>query len=396
MTTTISIVGGGLAGLVAAVACAEENAGAGLDVVLYEAHSTLGGRARATEGPRVVHEGPHVFYSDGPHWRWLVDRDLTGPVVAPPLRELARTRFRQGGGLRRMPAGLLGMLAHQGVEAPVDRDFTSWADERFGERASRAAAAAVGAVTYDHDPGRLSAAFVWDLFRRITAARPPAVRYVVGGWPRLVARLADRARELGVRIEVDARVDTLPPAPVIVATQLESARSLLGVADLSWESGRCVLVDVAMSRRRGDPFVVFDLDEAGFVERFSGPDPSLAPPEESLIQADMPWRPGEARDTALERLDRLLALCFPDLDQRTTWRRTGTAGGRSGALDLPGWTWRDRPAVDRGDGVFLAGDLVAAPGMRAEVSINSALLAAEGALGIALPAGRRPDLTRGR
>ena len=58
------------------------------------------------------------------------------------------------------------------------------------------------------------------------------------------------------------------------------------------------------------------------------------------------------------------------------WRRSGFAAGRSGALDLPGYTWRDRPAVDRGGGVFLAGDLVAAPGMRAEVSLNSALHAA--------------------
>jgi hypothetical protein len=58
------------------------------------------------------------------------------------------------------------------------------------------------------------------------------------------------------------------------------------------------------------------------------------------------------------------------------WRRTGFAAGRSGALDLPGSTWRDRPAIDRGGGVFLAGDLVAAPGVRAEVSINSALHAA--------------------
>ena len=58
------------------------------------------------------------------------------------------------------------------------------------------------------------------------------------------------------------------------------------------------------------------------------------------------------------------------------WRRTGFAAGRSGALDLPGSTWRDRPAIDRGGGIFLAGDLVAAPGVRAEVSINSALQAA--------------------
>jgi hypothetical protein len=33
------------------------------------------------------------------------------------------------------------------------------------------------------------------------------------------------------------------------------------------------------------------------------------------------------------------------------------------ALDLPGQTWRDRAAVSRGDGVWLVGDWVAAPGI---------------------------------
>ena len=54
--------------------------------------------------------------------------------------------------------------------------------------------------------------------------------------------------------------------------------------------------------------------------------------------------------------------------------------GRSGALDMPGSSWRDRPAVDRGDGVFLAGDMVAAEGMLAEVSWASAIEASRLAL----------------
>jgi hypothetical protein len=58
-----------------------------------------------------------------------------------------------------------------------------------------------------------------------------------------------------------------------------------------------------------------------------------------------------------------------------------TANRRTGALDLPGRTWHDRPAVERGDGVFLAGDMVAAPGLLSEVSFHSAITAARGALG---------------
>jgi hypothetical protein len=46
---------------------------------------------------------------------------------------------------------------------------------------------------------------------------------------------------------------------------------------------------------------------------------------------------------------------------------------RSGALDLPGATWRDRPAIDRGEGVYLCGDQVAAAGCLSEVSFASAI-----------------------
>jgi phytoene dehydrogenase-like protein len=244
----------------------------------------------------------------------------------------------------------------------------------------------MGVATYDADPGRLSAAFVWDLLLRVTAPHAPAGRWVVGGWPSVVDRMVARAREMGVRIERSSRVDALPEPPVIVATQLESARQLLGDDTLSWESGRCVLLDVGLAHDRRDAFLVADLDDAGFVERVSGADPTLAPPGHSLVQADMPLKPGEPRTAALARLERLLDLGLPGWRDRTAWRRGGVAVGRSGALDLPGYTWRDRPAVDRGRGVFLAGDLVAAPGMRAEVSINSALVAAR--LATAHPAAR--------
>jgi hypothetical protein len=374
----ITIIGGGLAGLTAAVACAE----AGAEVVVHESHATLGGRARATEAPWIAHEGPHAFYADGPHWRWLVERDLVGPVAPLPVREVRGVWFHRGGRLRRtLPASVLPLLAHRRRLAPVDVDFHTWAAARHGDEAARAAANLLGVVTFDADAGRLSAAFVWDLLLRLTAFRAPAVRWPIGGWPSVVDRLAARARELGVRIATSSRVDALPEPPVIVATQLEAARSLLGGHTLAGESGRCVLLDVGLAEEsggagRGDAFVVVDLDDAGFVERVTGVDATLAPTGHALVQADMPLKPGEPRAVALARLEHLLDLGFPRWRERVVWRRSGFAAGRSGALDLPGSTWHDRPAVDRGGGVFLVGDLVAAPGVRSEISINSALHAA--------------------
>ncbi|MFE2631678.1 FAD-dependent oxidoreductase, partial [Streptomyces sp. NPDC059374] len=91
--------------------------------------------------------------------------------------------------------------------------------------------------------------------------------------------------------------------------------------------------------------------------------------------------PGESRADGAARAEQLLDLGFPGWRERVTWRRDAVASGRTGAVDLPGTSWRDRPAVDRGDGVYLAGDQVAAPGVLSEVSFTSALTAVSLALG---------------
>lgn len=346
-----------------------------------EAHRTLGGRARATEPPYIAHEGPHVLYSDGPWWGWLADRDLIGAFSAIPLRGLAGARFRHGGRLRRTPpAALLGAVSSRRRDAPVDLDFHAWLRERHGPDAATMASNLMGVATFDADPGRLSAAFVWPRLLRVTAP-VPVVRYVIGGWTGLVDRLAAYARGLGVRIETGARVNSLPATPVIVATSLDAAATLLGTSLPRGESGRAVLLDLGVRAAHGDAFVVADLDEAGWLERYSLPDPSLAPAGESLIQAQMPLRPGEPKAGGLARLEALADLALPGWRSRVTWRRDAVAHRRTGALDLPGRTWRDRPAIDRGGGVYLAGDQVAAPGLLSEVSFHSAVAAARLALG---------------
>ncbi|WP_327001822.1 hypothetical protein OHA72_42845 [Dactylosporangium sp. NBC_01737] len=248
-----------------------------------------------------------------------------------------------------------------------------------------AASNLMGVATFDAAPGRLSAAFVWPRLLRVFAPSPPA-RYLTGGWNGLVDRLAAHARSLGVAVETGARVTELPAPPVIVATTLEAAARLLGdVSPTGVQSGRTVLLDLAVRADRRDAFVVSDLDQAGWLERYTLPDPTLAPPGESLVQAQLPLRDGEGKAAGLARLETLADLALPGWRERTTWRRDGVANRRSGALDLPGQTWRDRQAVDRGGDVYLAGDMVAAPGLLSEVSFHSAVTAAR--LACARPAG---------
>ncbi|GAA2120373.1 NAD(P)-binding protein [Actinomadura napierensis] len=375
MKPTITVIGGGLAGLTAAIASAEQ----GVDVVLFEAHQSLGGRARCTPAPHIANDGPHAFYKDGTAWKWLAARSLAQPAARLGAAQLARVRFRHGGGLKLLPpAGLVRMLiAGRGRHAPVDRSFRDWASAEFGEPAYRAAAGLLGPALFEADPGRLSAAFVFERLLRVASWRQPVTRYPVGGWGALVDRMAARARHLGVRIETGVRVDAVPTAgPVIVATSLDAARALLGDESLRWESGRCVLMDVALRPSRTDQCVTFDLQEGGFVERFGAQDPSLAPPGETLLQGSMPLRADESKTRGMTRLEALYDLCAPGWRDRLTWRRDQLAAGRTGALDLPGTRWRDRPAISRGGRTYLAGDAVAAPGLLAEVSVNSALIAA--------------------
>ncbi|MCX5341894.1 NAD(P)-binding protein [Streptomyces atratus] len=374
----IHIIGGGLAGFTAAITAAES----GALVTVHEAHHTLGGRARTAEGPYRTNEGPHALYRRGPHWTWLDRRNLLGPVATLPPLEGARLRFRLDGTLRRTPPlALLRLTRRRAEQAPVDTDFRTWATGQVGEAGARTAAHYAAVALYHHDPGALSAAFVQERLRR-AAALPPEARYPVGGWAQVIDRMAARAWNLSVRIETAARVDadTLDTltrqGPVIVATSLDAARTLLRDPSLTWGSGRTALIDLALRTRRGDAFAVSDLDAPGWIERFSAQDRSLAPAGQQLVQGQFPLAPGESRAIGIARAEELLDLGYPGWRERTAWRREALASGRTGAVDRPGTTWRDRPAIDRGNGIYLAGDQVAAPGLLSEVSFNSGIEAA--------------------
>ncbi len=109
---------------------------------------------------------------------------------------------------------------------------------------------------------------------------------------------------------------------------------------------------------------------AGTVHR---PGPRARPGREQLLQGQFPVGPDGRKAEGTARAEELLDLGFPGWRERTTWRTEALADGRTGAVDRPGTTWRDRPSVIRGDGVFLAGDQVAAPGLLSEVSFTSGL-----------------------
>jgi hypothetical protein len=369
----ITVVGGGLAGLVAAIECAE----AGRHVRLFEAGREPGGRARTLDGPFRANLGAHVIYADGISWAWLRARKLLPPARRGPLRGL---RFYYGNRARRIPpAAFLGVRKLRERTAPYDMDFRTWATKMAGSGAAEVLSRAAVVFAFDHDPGRLSAAFVKERGARVLGF-PPAARYVVAGWGSLVEALARRAVDLGVTIETGVRVKELPAPPVIVATRLADAQALLGDDSLRWEGTRCAVLEVGLHRHRGDAFAVTDLDGGSWVERFTAPDPSLAPPDHELVQGHTGLAPDESVENGVQRFESVLDGAYPGWRRRVAWRRRMEINNLTGAVDLPGTTWRDRPVIDRGNGIYLAGDQVAAPGLLSEVAFASASRAAAGAL----------------
>ncbi len=369
----VTVIGGGLAGLVAAIECAE----AGAPVRLLEARSSLGGRASTTPGGFAANLGPHAFYT-GPLWAWLAERDLHRPFRRP---RSPAVRMRWKDSLRRTPpAELRSVWRLRNRPAPVDVSLRDWITAEAGSAAADAVSGLSGVLTFDHDPGRLSAAFVWDKVGRVTFGVPPVARYVVGGWGSVVGHLEGHARRLGVQIETGAKVDDLDEVvadgPVIVATGPRATRALTGDEALRVETPRVVLLDLGLTEARHDPYLISDLDEGAFVNRVTAVDRTVAPPSHSLVQASVGQRPGETLEAGVARLEHTLDLGFAGWRDREVWRRRSSVVESTGALDLPGQTWRDRPAVRWGDEVLLCGDWVAAPGHLAEVSWASAVEAA--------------------
>lgn len=344
---------------------------------MLETHEELGGRARASAGPFVANYGPHALYKGRANWLWLATRGLLPKMARPRSSSVG---YLYGGRLRRTPPpGLARAAGLIGKRAPVDENFRSWASRGAGRKAAAMLCSWAVAFTFDPDPGRLSAAFVWERMKWIYM--PPTIRFVVGGWGALVGSMRIRAEKLGVIFETTARAEALPQPPVIVATELDQARLLLADEGLRWEGGDAVLLDLGLLARRGDPGAVLDLDAGGLVECYSAPDPTVAPRGHGLIQAHVGVCESLPADRGVQRIESILDASFDGWRDRVVWRRRQLSHLRTGALDLPGCTWRERPTIDRGGGIFVAGDMVSAPGLLSEVSFQSGETAARLAVG---------------
>jgi squalene-associated FAD-dependent desaturase len=180
MNQRIGVIGGGLAGITAALRCTD----AGHDVILFEGRSGLGGLTHSfRRGPLSVDNGQHVFLRCCTAYRGLLDRlGVSDLVTIQPRLDIGVRMPGQGPArLRRSglpaPLHLAGSLLRYSALQPTDR-----------LRAVRAALA-LRAVKLDddaidelsfgewlgrHGQNRRTVAALWDLFTVATLNAPAA------------------------------------------------------------------------------------------------------------------------------------------------------------------------------------------------------------------------------
>ncbi|MEZ4440773.1 MAG: FAD-dependent oxidoreductase [Polyangiaceae bacterium] len=380
MPRTIHVLGGGLAGLTAAVFAAR----AGHDVTLLEHSPCLGGRARSRERNGVIwNMGAHALYNAGAG-RAILD-ELAIPLPGRVADNGGSLAVR-GGRLDALPVGFMSMLTTGLLDlaeklslgelmAKLPRmSLSALAGQTYGELVAtltprprvREVMIAFGRLaTYVGDVEPVSAAVVVGQLKLALAA---GVTYLDGGWQTLVDGLAQAATEAGVRIELDARVDDLAAlrreGPVVLAVPPEVAGALLG-RRFEVEPVRAACLDLALD---GLPhprrWFALGIDTPTYFSvhtRYA----SLAPAGIEVVHAVRYQRGPDDTERDRRELERLLDLVQPGWRERVVEERflpsIAVAQSRPDG----------RPGVDQGGGIYLAGDWVGDEGSLADAALAS-------------------------
>ncbi len=414
--TDVVVVGGGIAGLIAAAYLAR----GGASVVVCEKASAPGGRATSpTHDGYVFNRGAHALY--------------TGGAATEVLRELGvhyehstpkDTFVLSEGKLSRYPADLVRVLRADFLDLrdklELARVFASVSAAKPARLASatveswieggvrrpqvkRLLAATACTFVYSSALDRVSA----DVFvAKLQTLLTHPIHYVDGGWQTLVDGLRQAAEQAGARLRSrtpvaalvvrDNRVagvrlvsgEGLSASIVIVATPPRDAATLLGQVDVpspSLTPAQVACLDVALSELPVPAHpVVQDLDRARFLTAQSVYS-RIAPPGGALVCTFKPLdpaRPTDPREDERE-LEDLLDTVQPGWRQVMVKRVFLPRIAAAGALplaDTGGLGGRPSTMAAGVDGVYLAGDWVGAEGFLADASAASARQAAERAL----------------
>jgi phytoene dehydrogenase-like protein len=386
---TAIVIGGGPAGLIAAARLAE----GGVATTLLEASAGLGGRAGSERrGGFDLNQGPHALYVGGPAMRELRAMGIDPPRWNPTSY---RSLFLRGGKPKRLPGGSLA-LARWLTRVVRDRQrdlhtlsVTEWLARELRSESARASAGALVRVTTfvaDHDALSADVAAT-----QIRIGLMPGVRYLKGGWQSLVDSLALESKRHGAILRTRAGVRALhrsgsdwtvalddetlrADVVVLAAGGPEAVAKLLGdqAPAAPGPAAEVSVLDLGLSElpRRGRTFAL-GVDAPTYLSRHSVPKQqdgtllSLAgyarQPRQDLEAVADSVQPGWRERVRLQRfLPRMVAVsAIP----------TPAGGGLAG-----------RPAIDRGSGLYLAGDWLGPEGWLVDAAISSGAAAAAAAL----------------
>jgi phytoene dehydrogenase-like protein len=389
------VVGGGPAGLMAAGRLAQ----VGFETLLLEAGPHLGGRAASERrGGFDLNQGPHALYIGGPARRELrasgIGLDWWQPASAASVFPRDGKAKRTLGGSGQLGRWFL-RLQRTEPEELAGISTAEWLRQSLGsDRARASAAALVRVTTFVADQESLSADVA---ATQLKIGLFPGVRYLRGGWQQLVDALATKAEADGATLRTRAAVrsltrgsegwelsldgETLRADVVVVAAGgPEAVAKVLGeqAPAAPGPAAELSVLDLGLRSlpRRSRRFAL-GVDRPTYLSRHSPPDHpdgvllTLASyarePREALEEMADSVQPGWRERVTLERfLPRMVAVSATP---------TPSGGGLAG-----------RPAVDRGEGLYLAGDWVGGEGWLVDAALASGAAAAAAALRSGAPA----------
>jgi phytoene dehydrogenase-like protein len=398
----IVVIGAGLAGLTSAALLTRE----GRRVTVLEQREP-GGRARSI-GPEgfAVNFGPHALAMKGPGTAVLEDLgiDLSGgnPLSRPPRVVVGgevRTLMDRAGGA----PGLRGMRALPGfrdiLAGTSDGTVAEVLDGITDDVPTRSLLSAVARLGLYADAEDVAAADVL-----AEASRGGAVRYLDGGWQRLVDQLlaaaggAEFRRGAADRIEiVDGRPvgvltkagEWLPADGVVVATGGPADVADLLDGDLAEEMrahasvvtpARMAVLDLAIRGPVDKVGVILGMDAPIYLAEHSRY-AKLTDGDDTVLHAARFLPVGESGTPEMRgELERLVDLAAPGWRERVVKARFLPA--ITVTHDLPsrtrgGLSGRHPGTIDGAGNLAIAGDWVGPVGTLAQAAIASAARAAE-------------------
>ncbi len=403
MTRRIIVIGGGWAGLAAAATAASN----GAEVVLLEARRELGGRARteAVDG-FMFNQGAHALYAGFEGMRVLRGLGIEPKGNKPPLKGYGRLRGKVGlmpgtplDSIRSPMIGLgakvqLGKLLANPKKVlrteMIGRSMQQWIEEQVSNADARLILAMVArTATYQDDLNSVAACVG---VPQTIGALTDGVLYLDGGWQQIVNALRNIATEAGVKIDTDAKVESLNDiddcdAVIIASGGPSHAAKLLGNRSTlvgEWAAAAqpvyassldLGLRSLPVPQRR----FCLGVDSPLYFSTHT-PSAKLAPDGCELVHV---LRYGDAPGDPRAEMDELLDDAQPGWQEQVLAERYGkrwlVAHDRPTPEQGP-LTNRPGPAIPDCDNVFVAGDWVGAHGLLGDAALASGRDAALAAL----------------